>query len=366
MQIHGFVSQGFFKTTDNNYLATNSEQGSFEFTEVGINFTTSLSDRLRLGIQLFAHDIGTIGNYTPHVDWAYLDYRFLDEFGLRVGRTKLPWGLYNESRDVDAGRVPILLPQSLYPLANREVLFAQTGAELYGSVRLGDAGSLEYRAYGGTIFLDTSDASDQLRNFDVPYLIGGRLMWQLPLEGLELGGSAQKLRLDFDVAPTPEELASYAEAGLLPEDFSGMIEARIPVWLWVASLQYQGEHLLLAAEYGRSYLDSDSNLLVPRTRSVAEGYYVMASYRVTPWFAPGVYYSEGYPNLNQLTGSYADYQRDLALTFRYDLHSNWLLKLEGHYMQGTAGLDPALNDDQALDTLSKNWGVLLLKTTAYF
>ena len=37
-QIHGFVSQGFIKSTDNNYLGQ-SERGSFEFTEVGINFT---------------------------------------------------------------------------------------------------------------------------------------------------------------------------------------------------------------------------------------------------------------------------------------------------------------------------------------
>jgi len=38
LQVHGFISQGFLYTSDNNYLA-NSSRGSFEFTELGLNFT---------------------------------------------------------------------------------------------------------------------------------------------------------------------------------------------------------------------------------------------------------------------------------------------------------------------------------------
>src|SRR5688500_15914525 len=73
VDIHGFVSQGFIKSTNNNYLAE-SERGSFDFTEVGINFTSALSDRLRIGLQLFAHDLGPLGNYKPQFDWFFLDY----------------------------------------------------------------------------------------------------------------------------------------------------------------------------------------------------------------------------------------------------------------------------------------------------
>ena len=105
VEMHGFVSQGFIKTTNNNYLA-NSKRGSFEFTEVGINFTKSLSDRMRLGVQLFARDLGPVGDYKPQFDWFYLDYRFADWLGIRAGRTKLPFGLYNEINDIDSARVP--------------------------------------------------------------------------------------------------------------------------------------------------------------------------------------------------------------------------------------------------------------------
>jgi len=50
--------------------------------------------------------------------------------------------------------VAILLPQSVYPLQARNFLFAQTGAEIYGFVRLPGAGAIEYRLFGGTIFID--------------------------------------------------------------------------------------------------------------------------------------------------------------------------------------------------------------------
>src|SRR5690606_26862451 len=151
------VSQGFLKSSQNNFLAQ-SERGSFEFNEVGLNFTEKITDRFRIGMQLFMRDLGPIGNYKPQFDWFYLDYQFFDWLGLRAGRTKIPFGLYNEINDVDAARVPILLPQSVYPTQNRDYLLAQTGFEIYGRTPYSPLGVLEYRAYGGTIYLDASDA----------------------------------------------------------------------------------------------------------------------------------------------------------------------------------------------------------------
>src|SRR5687768_12660390 len=71
VEIHGFVSQGFILTVGNEYLANGSTSGSFEFSEVGLNFTKSLTETLSLGAQLFAQDLGARGNYTPTFDWFY-------------------------------------------------------------------------------------------------------------------------------------------------------------------------------------------------------------------------------------------------------------------------------------------------------
>jgi hypothetical protein len=368
VETHAFVSQGFIKTTKNKYLAE-SERGSLEFTEVGINFTKQVTDELRVGLQLFARDLGPTGNYTPQFDWFYLDYRFWDWLGVRAGRTKLPFGLYNETNDVDAARVPILLPQSVYPIENRDFLLAQTGTEVYGFLPFGTTGGLEYRVYGGTIFFDPPAASSQFSSFEVsvPYLFGGRLMWATPLDGLQLGGSLQKLRLDIDLVPAPTLLAPLEAAGQLPPGFDGTVHAEIGALLWVGSLEYAAHDLLLAAEYSRWHTDTETSLevLFPSEQTVSERFYVMASHRVAPWFTPGLYYSVVYPNVDDRNGIDA-FQHDVAVTFRYDLNDHWLLKLEGHYMHGTAALDEELNGVDDKTELRKDWGLFLAKTTAYF
>src|SRR5437870_10550419 len=222
LQIHGFVSQGFLLTSANDYLA-HSSHGSFEFSEVGVNFTLPATDRLTLGLQLFARDLGPIGDYRATLDWYYLDYHWRDWLGIRAGRVKLPFGLYNDISDVDAARTAVLLPQSVYPAQNRDFLLAQTGVEAYGYKRLGPAGALDYRLYAGTIFLDVKPQPGSpftVIDLRVPFVVGGRVLWELPINGLRLGGSLQFLRLETDLLapPTP-----------------GKVTLDIPARLWVAS-----------------------------------------------------------------------------------------------------------------------------------
>jgi hypothetical protein len=364
VDVHGFVSQGFIWTTENNYLGP-SERGSFELTEAALNFTHSPLDELRIGVQLFVHDLGPFGNYQPQFDWYYLDYRFFDWLGVRAGRTKIPFGLYNELSDVDAARVPVLLPQSVYPVSNREWLLAQTGVELYGDVALGAAGSLSYRVYGGTIYLDPTNVSSAVLGFTVPYVIGARLMWQTPVDGLVLGGSVQTLRPEVEFVPNAEQIAAYTASMLLPPDFAGTVTARIPVKLAMASVEYQQGELLLASEYLRQYLDLESSLVQPTQHYVADGLYALAAYRLTSWLWPSFYYAVVRSDPPPQEGS-VTYHHDVALTLRHDINAHWLLKLEGHYMHGRQGLSSDLNGGTPVAELEDDWGVLLLKTTAYF
>jgi hypothetical protein len=363
VEIHAFVSQGFIKTTDNNYLAK-SERGSFELNEVGINFTKTLGDRLRLGLQLFSRDLGPIGDYKAKLDWFYLDYRLADWLGLRAGRVKLPFGLYNDINDIDAARVPILLPQAIYAARNRDLLLAQTGVELYGYLPMGAGGGLDYRFYFGTIFIDVPAASAlQIKDIGAPYVVGGRLMWDSPLEGLRAGGSVQALRIDFTLPVAGMPAAAET--------------AKLPAVQWVGSLEYTKHELLIAAEYSRwsTKIESATPTLA-RDWSTSERFYVMAAQRVTTWLTPGVYYSALFPNTDKYSlfnhgnelhkGHREDYQHDVAVTLRFDLTAHWLLKLEGHFMRGTADLETGLNPGTPLRALTRDWGALLAKTTAYF
>ena len=70
VQIHGFASQGFVYTNTNNWLTMNSSQGSAAFTDFGVNVSTSVTDKLRVGAQLYDRNLGQLGQYHPSLDWA--------------------------------------------------------------------------------------------------------------------------------------------------------------------------------------------------------------------------------------------------------------------------------------------------------
>ena len=353
LEAHGFVGQGAIKSTGNNYLV-DSKRGSLEFSDIGINFTAQLTERLRVGMQFFARKLGAVGNFNAKTDWFYLDYHWKDWLGVRAGRVKLPFGLYNDTSDIDSARVPILLPGSIYPVNDRDFLLAQTGFELYGYARLGAGGALEYRLYAGTIFVPVTSSPPGLvlQNLNVPYVTGGRLMWEAPVEGLRLGGSLQALRLDYDV--------------LVPTT-GGMATVRIPVVLAVGSVEYAASDLLLAAEYSRWFASASSSdpTVYPNINELTnERAYLLAAYRVARWLSPGAYYSVLFADVNQRSGR-ENRLHDVAATLRFDVNAHWIVKIEGHFLDGTSGLDPALNGAMPA-MLTRRWALFLLKTTAYF
>jgi hypothetical protein len=353
--LHAFLSQGYVRTTGNNYLFENTMHGTFDFTEVAVNLTEPLTDRLRMGVQLFARNLGgQPGTYQVDIDWAYLDYHFKDWLGFRAGRLKVPFGLYNEVDEIDSAHIPVLLPQSVYPLLNRDLLLAQTGVELYGYVRLGRAGALDYRLYGGTLTADvTPPKGFSLAQFQVPYLGGARLLWEVPIDGLRVGGSVQALRLD-------EDLSFSTQGG-----GTAAYDLNIPFVLWLASAEYAAHDWVIAGEYGRWRADVETNL-APTTTTTNSRYYLMAAYHLRSWFTPGLYYAGLEPHLSAGATGNAKYQHDLAATLRFDVNVHWLFKLEGHYISGTADLDSTLNGGVPLSKLAGNWCMLLAKTTVYF
>jgi hypothetical protein len=374
VEVHGFVSQGALLSTGNNYLA-HSRRGSLEFFEAAVNVSTEVADRLRVGLQLFARDLGPIGDYSATVDWAYLDYRWREWLGLRAGRIKLPFGLYNEFSDVDSARLPVLLPQSMYPVRSRDFLLAQTGFSLYGSRSAGAAGGFDYQLALGTIFLSAA-GNPTVARIDSKYVAAAQAYWRTPLSGLRLGGSALELGLTFDIKVDPALAEMLRMMGAAPPDFDGTVKAAFNhVRLLVGSLEYAAEGWLLAAEYGRWRGDVKATPPLPGFASTIndERFYGMLARRLTSWFEAGGYYSVHFVDAADRTGSkdpvrfavpHRAYQRDLALSLRFDINDNWLFKLEGHYLVGTAELDAT--DLAATGTLARTWALFLAKTTLSF
>jgi hypothetical protein len=128
VQIHGFASQGFVHTNANNWLTMNtSHVGSGEFTDFGANASVQITDKFRVGAQIYDRNLGDLGRWHPSLDWAFADYRFKSWFGIRGGKVKTVMGLYNDTQDLDFLRPFALLPQSIYATDLRECTIAHTG-----------------------------------------------------------------------------------------------------------------------------------------------------------------------------------------------------------------------------------------------
>jgi hypothetical protein len=353
IEIHGFASQGFILTTANDYLTADTTRGSFQFSEAGVNVATELVDKVGVGIQAFAQNVGAGGNFNLKADWFYVAYRWRDWLRIRAGRLQIPFGIYNEVNDIDAARAPILLPQSVYPLQGREFLFAQTGGEIGGFVRIRRAGALDYRLYGGSIFIDPAilvpPGSDLQLQLDVPYVVGGRLFWETPLEGLRVGASVLWIRLNV----------TAFEGGMSASIVNHSVLA-------LGSAEYAIRNWLITAEYSRWHAAQDSALASSNFSRTSERSYAMASYRVASWFQPTVYYALYFPDVSNRGGGSAFRQDDVTLSFRFDIGPHWIIKAEGHYMSGTAGLVPPLSVTPPPTNPADHWGVFLLKTTGYF
>jgi hypothetical protein len=372
MQVHGFVSEGGFVTTSGDYIGASSS-GSLALFEAALNVSMEVTDRLRAGVQLFGRDFGAFED-PPRFDWAFLDYRWRTWLGVRAGIVKMPFGLYNEYADIDSARLPILMPQGLYPFRNRDVLLAHRGFAGYGNAALGAGNELEYQVWLGTLSiprnaLELSGAT--LDSINTKYVTGAQAFWYPKLAGLRIGGTVLRASIDFNLTLSPENVTALTMAGAVPPGYRGEITVsqRPDTWM-VASAEYIHDEWLFAAEYGRAFKRQRTTLpdAIPTFREDSEQLYGMLTYRGSDQLEVGGYYSVHNLDANDRQGRnprYAErfhaFQRDLAATVRLDVNAHWLLKLEAHFVDGTGDLPMAANPHP-----SRYWGLFLFRTTVTF
>src|SRR5580698_3796153 len=207
VQVHGFISQGYVYTSGNNWLSLNSNgDGSAAYTDMGLNMSSPITDKLHVGAQVYDRNLGQLGQYHPQLDWAVADYRFTSWFGVRGGKVKTVLGLYNDTQDLDFLHTFALLPQSIYPTDLRDVNMAHSGGDIYGDIRLKDnLGTLSYTAFAGHRSDSIYDGYPLLLQSQEVYLksqgglqYGADLRWKTPLKGLLIGIS----RVNQDITAT--------------------------------------------------------------------------------------------------------------------------------------------------------------------
>ncbi len=356
LQVHGYATQAFLYSTNNNWDTTNSTDGSSAWTEAVVNVTAQPQPKLRIGVQARYFLLGTYGNAIT-LDWAEGDYKFNEKVGFRVGKVKTPAGMLNEVQDIDPAYIWILLPQSIYPLASRNSTLAHNGGVVYGTVPLGESlGKALYRAYGGQRVVKGDDgylqpfrdAGLSLPNGITGRVFGGTLIWDTPIEGLSAGSSVDSEDPTGSIVGGPYT-GTFSTHPLYPYYFFG---------------KYEHSCVMFAGEYNR--IASTSQVQFPGApaeviRSDRRAFYAMASYKIGEKLTGGTYYSSSIDKQAAFTSS--RYQKDWDLSVRYDFNPYLYLKAEQHFIDGTLTGYSTLNN---ADGYKPNSRMTLLKIGVSF
>lgn len=358
LEAHGFTSFGYLRSWGNDWLGP-IRDGSTEFWETGLNAIARPMDRLRLGVQLFARDLGNYDNGRVQLDWAYADWRQCDEIGLQAGRIKLPLGLFNESLDVDSARASVFQPPCVYALRSRDLYVSLDGAKLYGMTHLGGAGQLEYAAYGGAkhydpnggfaTFMSENGLGDTIDFIGTSWIAGGMIHWSTPVAGLGLRLSGANLH-DFSIDGTFASGVSTT--------------TEVPNYLvGIVSLIYETGTVTWAAEYtrlrGRGDIRIDPwGLILPLIDNSA-GAYLNATWHCRPWLE---FYAAGEGNWSDALDYSASHSYTAVGAVNLMPLRNWSIKAEFRDVHGSMS---AVNYTNPGD-LEGHWQVLALKTTVDF
>lgn len=358
-QLHGFISQGFNYTTDYEVFGTSTD-GSFDFTELGINGSAKLTPNLLVSAQGLYRSTGGSDDQGARLDFAQIDYSvpMFDSaavLGVRAGRVKVPFGLYNDTRDVVWTRPTVLLPQSIYldTLAIRQAQIAADGGILYGRYTYGDHRfGLEFLAAdplddtGGTAAFLTGLPNAEGGNMSGRAYLLGRASYEW--RGGQGRLMATVVDLDRDYNSTSPTMPS------------GNVKVTYPLF----SGQYNAEHWSLTTEYG--WIGLQRTGFLPFTQqSTSENFYVQGEYRFTPDISGVLRYDVFHvdrddrdgDNLSKLTGlpKHRFYARDLTVGVRWEFARNFLLAADYHYVNGTAWLNTTDNPDLNSGGGSADW-----------
>jgi hypothetical protein len=347
IQIHGYATQGFLYTTKNNIFTTESSNGSPAWTEAVVNVSSQPTSKLRIGFQGRYFLLGNYGDAIT-LDWASADYKASDKFGVRFGKVKTPWGLFNEIQDIDPAYMWVLLPESIYPIDSRSSYLTHYGGVIYGTIAGGQRfGKLEYRAFGGEgdysakdgYFVAQAEAGFNLPNGIHGPLYGGALHWKTPLNGLMIGASALKTNSwtavytgNGGTIPGTETLAANTQ----PNYFA----------------KYEKNKILIAAEYERNWANSlveFPGAALSSSRQDDRGWYAMATYKITPKFSAGGYVSQNADH--QAPISTSRHYNEWVVSSRYDFNAFLYAKVEEHFINGTGlAFDTNLNVNPSAKT----------------
>lgn len=364
-QAHGFLSQALIVTDHNDFFGSSSDDnGSLEFTEIGLNASFRPRDRFLVSGQILSRVAGNYGDaWQPKLDYGFVDYQAFTSdqvvTGVQIGRFKNPFGFYNQTRDVPSTRPSILLPQSIYFDRSRSLGLASDGISVYSDQRFSN-GTLYWKGGVGMPQID-DDAEISLAP-GRPDLSGklsavGQVLYSHDGGRMNAAFSVARVRTDYR---SRRDSAQQGEFIFQP---------------YILSLQYNAEHWSLTAEYeyqDRTLQGFDHPLANDVT--TGESFYVQYLHRINAQWQWLLRYDYAVSDRDDRDGnryeaqgrgpSYSRFAKDITTGLQWRINPNWSLQAEWHHVDGTAWLPRQDNPDD--EKTERYWNMLLFQTAFSF
>lgn len=373
LQFHGFLTQGFFHTSDNNVFGQSDNGVSPGQTEIGLNVNYQPFDRLRFAAQGLYRRAGDVDPGSVRLDYGLVDFTLLNfesgKVGLRGGRIKIPFGLYNETRDVAFTHPTILLPQGIYFDRSRSLLLSADGGSFYAEKRT-TIGDFNFKFNVGMPSNDLKEiqfvvlATQNSRgNFETRPALAAQLNYEI--NGGEYVFALSYMDLEFDYNSTPTEKR-------LPQPFT-LLNSATHIQPLMVSGQYNGENFTLTGEYQVRWNNFGRFAPLGGGKFMSQSWYVEASYRILPQLQATVRYDSILVDRDDPNGDGAErlgyprhvsYAKDWVFGLRWDVTPAWMVRSEYHRVHGTAWLPQADNPDVFKDT--QDWDLYALQLSYKF
>ncbi len=375
LQIHGFASQGYITTSDNDVFGNSDKGGSFGLTEAGLNVSVRPLPKLQLSAQVLSRRAGKGNSGMPRLDYAILDYQLYsyeaNQYGIRVGRLKNPFGFYNETRDVAHTRPSILLPQSIYFDRTRNLGLSGDSVQLYGETAIGNLGTFSTQfGVWWPIVSDKDTETSLLANLRQGHLTRqasfiGRGIFETNDKRLRLGISGIWLNAGYD----PHGIADPIRAGSL--QFT-------PIYF---SAQYNAERWSITSEYAIRHFNYNNNFGLKGLNGLdffGESYYIQGEYRFTPKWEGFIRYDVLYTNRSDRNGKewvaldpvnragqeHSRFAKDITVGLRWNVTPEFMLRAEYHRVNGTGWLSRL--DNPTVDATSQHWDLYAIQASYRF
>lgn len=365
VQLHGFASQAYISTSANKFFGP-SDNGSFDFRELGVNLSWQAMSNLQFAGQVTSRKAGTTDDDKPRFDYALMDFSYYageaDRVGARIGRVKNQFGFYNLTRDVASTRPSIFLPESIYLDNYRSMIISMDGVQLYG----------EQRSSAGDFFLDIGAGkpilgSQYTQTFKEKQSYIGRLLYE------QDGG---RVRL----AVTGVDAAVGSNLSLVP---NGNLYWRS----YILSAQYNAEKWGLTTEYQPEQKMIFSGFMpagIPDSNTVAMSYYLQGTYQVAEDWEALLRYDVLYVDKSDKSGAryaadtaaaaamglgmpapaYSRYAKDWTIGLGWKAMPGVLIRGEFHHVNGTGWL--SIMENPVPMATKEHWDMFALQASYSF